>query len=216
MESLRLVSVGDEDWRPQFQNLVGPWKQLHKHLEIKRLAIDLISSPSASSALPPSIHGRRPVATAASPSMASADAGLSIGIGSGHGMYAVMQSHAEQMRLSAAASAAHAHADGTIIAIQTNARVGEFIILIWIATLCFAPDVLFLAPRLDVRVRLYLQPLMSNFRPVPRRKLLAAAASGGPGSPVAACGAAVALDVHLSEPLQVNVARQQVAFALQI
>jgi hypothetical protein len=65
-----------------------------------------------------------------------------------------------------------------------------------------------LIPNVEVRLKLYLQPLMSNFRPVSRKKLLTASA----GSHLSACGSAVVVDVMLVHPIEMSISHEQVRF----
>jgi hypothetical protein len=73
----------------------------------------------------------------------------------------------------------------------------------------YFPDTLFAIPKIEVRLQAFVQPLLSNFRPVSRKKLVAAA-------PLYPCGPAIVVDVNISESIMLNIAAQQVLFQFKL
>lgn len=185
------------------QNLAGPWKLLHKHIGVRRLTVDVYSTYRAPSA--PTRRGG-PLAMSAPllpPPRLGALANPTRPLPSpndGYGMHAALHAQQQQQQHQ---QQQHGHYSGLIDV--DSGGVGS-------SDSSFGPhsdNMLCVAPRVDVRVRLFAQPLMTNFRAVPPRKLLAALS--GPGAPLAPSGAAVSIDVSLPEPIQINVGKAQIA-----
>ncbi len=182
------------------QNLAGPWKLLHKHISVRRLTVDVYSTYRAPSA--PTRRGG-PLAMSAPllpPPRLGALANPTRPLPSpndGYGMHAAL--HAQQQQQ-------HGHYTG-LIDVDSGGGGGSHDSSF--GSHSDLANMLCVAPRVDVRVRLFAQPLMTNFRAVPPRKLLAALS--GPGAPLAPSGAAVSIDVSLPEPIQINVGKAQIA-----